>query len=81
MTIRTADVNMPGSPKPFETGKRAQITSIDQLPEIHRSLLEKPVTAALATISANGLPQLTPIWFEHFRPATAFRLDSGRPLR
>jgi hypothetical protein len=49
MTIRTADVIMPGSANAFEVGKRGQSSSIVQLPELHRSLLEKPVTAAVAT--------------------------------
>jgi PPOX class probable F420-dependent enzyme len=65
MTIRTADVIMPGSANAFEVGKRGQISSIAELPDVHRSLLEKPVTGALATINASGLPHLTPVWVSH----------------
>ena len=78
MTIRTADVNMPGGAKPFEVGKRAQISSIAQLPEIHRALLEKPVTAALATVNASGLPQLTPIWVGHDGTHVLINTKKGR---
>ena len=78
MTIRTADVNMPGGAKPFEVGKRAQISSIAELPEIHRALLEKPVTAALATVNANGLPQLTPIWIGHDGTHLLINTKKGR---
>jgi pyridoxamine 5'-phosphate oxidase-like protein len=65
MAIRTADVIMPGNDNAFETGRRGQISSIADLDESYRSLLEKNVTATLATIKRNGLPQLTPIWVAH----------------
>jgi len=65
MAIRTADVIMPGNENAFETGSRGQISSIADLDESYRSLLEKSVTATLATIKRNGLPQLTPIWIAH----------------
>jgi PPOX class probable F420-dependent enzyme len=35
---------------------------IDRVPESHRDLLERDV-ATLATIGADGLPQLTEVWF------------------
>jgi len=62
MAIQTADVIMPGNENAFETGRRGQISSIADLDESYRWLLEKNVTATLATIKRNGLPQLTPIW-------------------
>ena len=65
MAIRTADVIMPGNDNAFETGRRGQLSSIADLDESYRSLLEKNVTATLATIKRNGLPQLTPIWVAH----------------
>ena len=65
MAIQTADVIMPGNENAFETGRRGQISSIADLDESYRWLLEKNVTATLATIKRNGLPQLTPIWVAH----------------
>ena len=65
MAIRTADVIMPGNEDAFETGKRGEISAIADLPESYRWMLEKNVTATLATIKPNGLPQLTPIWVAH----------------
>jgi PPOX class probable F420-dependent enzyme len=65
MAIQTADVIMPGNDNAFETGRRGQISSIAELDESYRWLLEKNVTATLATMKRNGLPQLTPIWLAH----------------
>jgi PPOX class probable F420-dependent enzyme len=78
MTIRTADVIMPGSDNAFEVGKRGQVSSITQLPDVHRSLLEKTVTAALATINAGGLPQLTPVWASHDGTHVLVNTKKGR---
>ena len=65
MAIRTADVIMPGNANAFETGKRGQISSIADLDPSYRWMLEKNVTATLATIKPDGLPQLTPVWLAH----------------
>jgi PPOX class probable F420-dependent enzyme len=65
MAIKTADVIMPGNENAFETGRRGEISSIADLDESYRWLLEKNVTATLATVKRNGLPQLTPIWVAH----------------
>ena len=65
MAIQTADVIMPGNDNAFETGRRGQISSIAELDESYRWMLEKNVTATLATMKRNGLPQLTPIWLAH----------------
>jgi hypothetical protein len=74
MAIRTADVIMPGNENAFETGKRGQISSIADLDPSYRWMLEKNVTATLATIKPNGLPQLTPVWLAHAsRTATCAR--------
>lgn len=78
MPIQIADVIMPGNDNAFETGRREHITSIAQLPELHRSLLEKPVTAALATIKPNGLPHLTPVWVSHNGTHILLNTKKGR---
>ena len=41
------------------------------LPDSHADLLQKKAFAALATVGANGAPQVTPVWFD----------DDGRHLR
>ena len=50
MAIQTADVIMPGNDNAFETGRRGQISSIAELDESYRWMLEKNVTATLATM-------------------------------
>ncbi len=65
MAIRTADVIMPGNENAFQVGKRGEISSIAGLDPSYRWMLEKNVTATLATIKSDGLPQLTPIWVGH----------------
>jgi PPOX class probable F420-dependent enzyme len=37
--------------------------SIPQVPESHRDLLERPLTAHVATVAADGAPQSSPMWF------------------
>jgi PPOX class probable F420-dependent enzyme len=37
--------------------------SIPQVPDSHRDLLERPLSAHVATIGANGEPQSNPVWF------------------
>jgi len=78
MPIQVADVIMPGNENAFETGPRGQISSIAQLPALHRSLLEKPVTAALATIKPNGLAHLTPVWASHNGTQILLNTKKGR---
>jgi len=65
MSIMLEEVITPGSPKAFSVGQRTEATTIANLDPIYSLLLETPVTASVATISANGTPQLTPNWCEH----------------
>ncbi len=65
MSIKTADVIMPGNDNAFEVGQRGRIDAIGGLDEAYRWMLERNVTATLATIKPNGLPHLTPIWVAH----------------
>lgn len=62
MSLEIADVIVPGNEHAFTIGKRTPATSLGDLPEIHRKLLDEPVTAAMGTINADGSPQLTPVW-------------------
>jgi PPOX class probable F420-dependent enzyme len=35
-----------------------------QIPQSHMDLLERPVVVSLATVNANGQPQVTPVWID-----------------
>jgi PPOX class probable F420-dependent enzyme len=78
VAIRTADVIMPGNTNAFEVGRREQIASISQLPDVHRALLEMPVTAALATVGPHGRPHLTPVWVSHNGTHILLNTKKGR---
>ena len=34
------------------------------IPESHKDLLERPIVVSLATVNANGQPQVTPVWVD-----------------
>lgn len=65
MSLRIDDVILPGNVKSFTVGTRTQATSLSDLHPFFLSLLEKPVTASVATINPDGRPQLTPNWCTH----------------
>ncbi len=65
MSLEIANVIAPGNEKAFTIGERKGGASLSDLPAVHMALLTEPVTAAVATIGADGLPQLTPNWVEH----------------
>src|SRR5258708_17838598 len=65
MPLKIAEVIPPGNEKAFTVGRSTQANSINDLHPFYRSLLDKPVTAAVATISENGQPKLTPNWCTH----------------
>ncbi len=52
------DIILPGNENSFTVGSRQGNASIGDLSEFHRKLLDDPVTATLATINADGQPQL-----------------------
>ncbi len=76
MSFEIADVITPGNDKAFTVGDRKNASSIGDLPETYRRLLESGVTAAMATINADNLPQLTPVWVNH--DGTHLNLNSVR---
>ncbi len=65
MTLPIDDIILPGNEKSFTVGSRTEAASLADLHPFFRALLEKPVTASVATINADGLPQLTPNWCSH----------------
>ena len=63
--MEIADVIVPGNEKAFTIGKKTQASSLNELAAVHQKLIEDPVTVTMATINADGLPQLTPVWVNH----------------
>ena len=65
MSFEIADVITPGHEQAFKIGERSTGASLRDLPTVHLALLEEPVTAAVATINADGTAQLTPNWVNY----------------
>ncbi len=49
----------------FTVGEHIERTSLNDLPDIYRKLLDEPVTAVLAVMGSDGRPHLTPVWIGH----------------
>jgi len=47
-------------------------------PDSHKDLLQKKAFAALATVGADGAPQVTPVWFDHDGTHIRFNTARGR---
>jgi hypothetical protein len=65
MSFEIADVITPGHAGAFTIGERTVGVSLRDLPAVHLALLDEPVTAAVATVNADGTAQLTPNWVNH----------------
>ncbi|MFQ5915717.1 MAG: PPOX class F420-dependent oxidoreductase [Nitrospinota bacterium] len=76
MSLEIAAVITVGNDKAFTIGDRTNVAGLNELADSYRQLLEGGVTATLATVSANGLPQLTPVWVNH--DGTHVNLNSVR---
>lgn len=59
------DVSAGTQPGQFMVGEREAITSLADLDPIYRQLLDEPVTATVAVVGRDGLPNLTPVWFDY----------------
>jgi PPOX class probable F420-dependent enzyme len=59
------DVSEGTQPGQFMIGDREGIASLADLDPIYRKLLDDPVTAVVAVTGADGLPNLTPVWFDY----------------
>jgi PPOX class probable F420-dependent enzyme len=57
-----ADGTQPGQ---FTIGDRETVGSLADLDPIYKRLLDEPVTAVVAVLGADGLPNLTPVWFDY----------------
>jgi len=68
MTIKVArflDVADGLQPGQFTVGSREAVTSLAHLDPIYKQLLDEPVTATIAVAGGDGLPNLTPVWFDY----------------
>jgi PPOX class probable F420-dependent enzyme len=59
------DVAEGTQPGQFTVGDRGAITSLADLDPIYRQLLDEPVTATVAVVGRDSLPNLTPVWFDY----------------
>lgn len=76
MSVKVQEVITPGNERAFTVGKESREQKLSDLAPIYLQLLETGVTAALATMSADGRPQLTPVWLNH--DGTYINLNSVR---
>ena len=49
----------------FSVGDRYTISSISELDETHKQLMDKPLAVIMAVIGSDGRPNLTPMWFDY----------------
>lgn len=74
MSLHIDNMILPGNEKAFTVGTHTEAANLNDLDPFYRALLEKPVTACVATINADDRPQLTPNWCDH--DGTYIRLNS-----
>jgi PPOX class probable F420-dependent enzyme len=60
--LDVADGTKPGQ---FTIGDREQIPGLAGLDPIYKRLLDEAVTATVAVLGSDGLPNLTPVWFDY----------------
>lgn len=76
MSVTVQEVITPGNERAFTVGKENRAQQLSDLAPIYLQLLETGITASLATMSADGRPQLTPVWLNH--DGTYINLNSVR---
>lgn len=68
MSIKVAnikDVSQGTQPGQFTVGDRHDVGHLGELDHTYRQLLDRPVTATVAVLGSDGLPNLTPVWFDY----------------
>jgi PPOX class probable F420-dependent enzyme len=70
-----ADGTQPGQ---FTIGDRAPVSSLADLDPAYKRLLDEPVTAVVAVLGADGLPNLTPVWFDYEGDTVLLNLATHR---
>jgi PPOX class probable F420-dependent enzyme len=63
--MQIANVITPGNAESFTIGETRRADKLTDLDPVHLDLITGAVTATLATINEDGLPQLTPVWVNH----------------
>lgn len=59
------DVSEGTGPGQFQVVETEEVSSLTELPDVYRQLLDEPITAIVAVIAPNGRPSLNPIWFDY----------------
>ena len=68
MSIRVAqfrDVSEGLQPGQFAVGDHDQISTLSDLPETYRQLLDRPIPVILGLIGNDGRVNMTPMWFDY----------------
>ncbi|MGH1488802.1 MAG: PPOX class F420-dependent oxidoreductase [Acidimicrobiales bacterium] len=59
------DVSEGLKPNQFSVGEKQEITSISDLDETYKQLMDKPYACVMAVMGKDGRPNLTPMWFDY----------------
>ena len=70
-----ADGTQPGQ---FTIGDRENVGSLADLDPVYKRLLDEPVTAVVAVLGSDGLPNLTPVWFDYEGDTVLLNLATHR---
>ena len=62
---RFLDVSAGLQPNQFSVGSKDEITSISQLDDTYKQLMDKPLACVMAVMGKTGRPNLTPMWFDY----------------
>jgi PPOX class probable F420-dependent enzyme len=52
-------------PNQFTIGDKEDLTSISELDETYKQLMDKPIACVMAVMGKDGRPNLTPMWFDY----------------
>ncbi len=72
------DVAEGTQPGQFMIGEREPVASLADLDPVYTRLLDEPVTAIVAVIGSDGLPNLTPVWFDYEGDTVLLNLATHR---
>ena len=72
------DVSQGTQPGQFTIGEKEGMASLAELDPMYRQLLDDPVTAIVAVTGADGLPNLTPVWFDYEGDTVLLNLATHR---
>jgi len=59
------DVANGTQPNQFSIGDRYSLSSISELDETYKQLMDKPIPVVMAVMGGDGRPNLTPMWFDY----------------